>query len=243
MAQTYRDVVHNALRKLNIMDAEDVASAADAKYVLDTLNRIFDRWNGRGLAAYVTQFVTYTLTPSLNPHTFGTQYTAGFPIVTFTPSFSVAVRPEAMEVSLINGSSRVRLTPHDEHWWLTNSSRTMSGIPSEMFYNPSWPFGQLYLWPVPSGALQIEVASRQLFASGSLDTPFTLPPGFLDAVTLTLAEDIAEDFGTQAGPKLQELARSGRAQLEANHGKRYPIGSDYGLGPGAHWNYLTGRYK
>lgn len=228
---TYRDLVRNAALELNIVNAEDALEAADAVFIESKLNRIFDRWNARGLAAYTTLFTTYTLTPNLQPHTLGPSGT-----------YTVATRPERLlgATLVYSSSSRVPLRERDEQWWLRQSNRTMAGIPSDVFYRPAWPNGEIYLWPVPSGANQIEVATAQPFVTnGNLNTTFSLPPGFEDALTLTLAEEIAPAFAAQPSPILMGKAADARLILFSNHGKRYPLGSDFGGGRGW-WDYRTG---
>lgn len=235
MSKTYRTIVTNALKELNIIDAEDDPSAADAVYALGKLNRLIDRWNGRGVATYATKFDTYVLVPSLQPHTFGFS-SATYPLLT---------RPEQIHgITLVySGGARVPLRPRDETWWLHESSREMTGYPTDYFYSPTWPNGSLYLWPVPSGAYSIEIATDQLFAiDNSFDVLFAFPPIFEDAITLSLAEQLIVPFGVKLDPSqlgiLRESAAGARAQLFANHGKRYPLRSDYG-GRGAFFDYRT----
>lgn len=235
---TYRDVVTNALRELNIIDAEDSASAADASFVLGKLNRIFDRWNALGTPSYVDLFFLPTLTPSLQPHTIG-------PTGTFWTA-ALAVRPVSIvAASRFDGTVKVPITIRDEAWWVRQTSPSLTGsIVTDLFYNPTYPNGSLYFWPVPTAAIPIELVLRQAFLSGTLNTDFVFPPGFEDAVTLTLAEEIAEAFGGTPGPKLVQGALNARAQLFSSHGKRYPLRSDTGMGGrGGYWDYRTGTYR
>jgi hypothetical protein len=231
---TYRDLVKNALLELNQIDAEEEATAADAKFVLGKLNRIFDRWNGRGVAAYVEQTSQHTLTPAVQPHTIG-------------PSgmFEVPVRPEAiLWANRLNGTTRTPIAIRNEQWWWSYSTPSVSGTyVVDLYYRPSFPNGELYFSPVPSAAVTIELMTRQAFASGTLNTTFALPPGFEDAVTKTLAVEIAEAFGATPGPILREGARDGLAQLLSNHGKRYPMAVDGGLGGRGFWDYRSGTWR
>src|ERR1043165_802938 len=221
---TYRDIVTTALRELNIIDAEEAASAADAAFVLGKMNRILDRWNALGTPSYVDLIFLPTLTPSLQPHTLG-------PTGTFWTA-SLAVRPiSIVSASRFDGTVKVPITLRDEAWWTRQSLPAMTGsYVTDLYYQPTYPNGSLYFWPVPDTAIPIELVLRQAFASGTLATEFALPPGFQDAVTLTLAEEIAEAFGTQAGPKLVQSALNARALLFSSHGKRYSLTADSGFG-------------
>lgn len=229
---TYRDIVTNALRELNVIDAEDAASAADAVFVLGKLNRIFGRWNALGVAAYVDQFYLPTLTPALQPHTIGP-----------TGTFLLAVRPEVvLGANRFTGTVKTPIAIHDEFWWLRQSTPAVTGsFVTDLYYRPSFPNGELYFWPVPSVANAIELLLRVAFAAAQLSDTFLLPPGYEDALTLTLAEEIAEAFGATPGPKLMQSAANARMLLFSLHGKRYPLTSDRGLGGRrGWWDYRTG---
>lgn len=231
---TYRDLVTNAAKELNIVDASDVLDAADAVFILGKLNRILDRWNGLGIASYVVQFYTPTLTPSLQPHTIGP-----------TGVLLFAVRPDSIPgANRFDGTTKTPIRIHDEQWWLRQSTPAQTGtFVTDLYYRPSWPNGELFFWPVPSSANVIELMMRVPFAIGTLNTTFSLPPGFEDAVTLTLAEEIAEAFGATPGPQLMQGAASARAQLFSNHQKRYPLRSDRGLIQGGYYDFRTGTYR
>lgn len=232
---TYRDLVTNAAKELNIVDAEDALEAADAGFILNKLNRILDRWNGLGVASYVDQVTPYTLTIALNPHTIGPSGT-----------FTVAVRPESIEyANRLDGTTRYRINLRDEPWFLRNSVPAQGGLVTDLYYRPTWPNGELHFWPVPSTAMSVELTTRQTFASGTLNTAFSLPPGFEDALTLTLAEEISWPFGIKEVPPLMVAkAQSARNQLFSRHSKTYRLRTDSGMGAGgAYWDYRTGDWR
>lgn len=230
---TNRDVVTNALRELNIIDAEDAASAADASFVIGKMNRILDRWNGLGVAMYVEQFYTPTLTPALQPHTIGP-----------TGVLLLAVRPEViLGANRFDGTTKTPIRIRDEQWWLNQSTPAMTGtFVTDLYYRPSWPNGELYFWPVPSSAQTLQLMAKVPFTIGTLNTAFSLPPGYEDALTLTLAEEIAEAFGATPGPKLMQSALNARATLFSRHGKRYPLKSDM-MARGAYFDWRTGTIR
>lgn len=233
---TYRDLVLNAARELNLVDAEDALEAADATFILGKLNRLLDRWNGLGVASYVVQPTTYTLTPSLNPHTIGP-----------TGTFVVPVRPERIEgAARVSGTTRYPIGVRDEEWFDRLSVQSLTGsFVEELFYRPTWPNGELHFWPVPNAAGSVELTMRQLLASGTLNTTFSLPPGFEDAVTLTLAEDISWAFGVkEVSPLMVAKAQSARNALFSQHGKTHRLRPDSGMGVGGgYFDYRTGDWR
>lgn len=233
---TYRDLVTNAARELNIIDAEEALESADANFILNKLNRILDRWNGIGVASYVIQSTIYTLTPNLDPHTIGP-----------TGTFTVPVRPETIErVARMDGTTRYPMGLRSEDWWDRLSVPSLTGsFVTDLFYRPAWPNGELHFWPVPDIAGSVELMTKQTFASGTLNTVFSLPPGFEDAVTLTLAEEISWPFGVkEIPPMLPAKANAARVQLFSRHGKTYRMRPDSGMGVGGgYWDYRSGDWR
>lgn len=233
---TYLEILTDALRELGILDAEQTAQAADAAFVLRKLNRIFDNWNAEGAAAYALVLADHTLTAGLNPHTIGASGT-------FT-----ATRPEAIdEASIVVNSIVYRLNLRDAQWWARLSDPTLAGtIPTDLWYRESYPNGSLYLWPVPSAVATLRLLTRTPFASvASVDT-FSLPPGYQDALTLTLAEDIAGPYGVALPPLLPVRAGEARARIfRANSRPPRLCTTDVGMGSrrGDTWDYQTGLYR
>src|SRR5574343_1563542 len=86
MPTTALDIVTMALRDLGITNAVDPPSAEDAAFALSKLNVLLDNWNAERQAVYEDVFASYTLTPSLAPHTIGPSGT-----------FNVAQRPVSLE--------------------------------------------------------------------------------------------------------------------------------------------------
>lgn len=234
---TYLDLITDALRELNILDAEQEAQAADAAFLLRKLNRLFDSWNAKGAGAYALVNADYTLTPSLNPHTIGASGT-------FT-----ATRPDAIEqAALVSGGVVYPLVLRSFDWWNTLTTPTLEAtIPTDLAYRASYPNASLYLYPVPSSAVTLRLTTRTPLAAVTLATDVALPPGYQEALTLTLAEDCAENFGTAVSPRLALRAQVARATLFANHDRPRRLATvDAGM-PGSMtgwaYDYQTGPFR
>lgn len=230
---TYLELLTDALRELNILDAEQEAQAADADLALRTLNRMFDAWNADGHAAYVVQNADFTLTPSLNPHTIGPSGTLS------------AARPVAIEQAVIvSGSIVYPVTLRDLVWWNRLTDPTLTGeIPTDLNYRATATNGSIYLWPVPSAANTLRLALRTSFAEVTADTVFTLPAGYQDAVMLTLAERLARPFGAQVSADLKMDAAAARARAFQLNDRPVRISTvDAGMPShgGGRYDYRTG---
>jgi len=245
---TALSIVEDGFEGLNICRASEL-NAEDATFGLKLLNRLLDNWNADRQAVYAETFSTFTATASLQPHTIG--------LVANAPTWNVLTnRPVSVTAAnLITGAGtsayRTPIFIRDKDWWDSVSLRAMtSAIPTDLYYEPTWPNGSLYFWPVPSGALSIELRLRVLLAQMIAATTFTLPPGYQDAITLTLEEKLVVPYHVTDQAILITLkkdARDARAKVFANNIEVPRLqtadagmpGSDSGGG----WDFRIGGYR
>lgn len=183
-AATAQDVVTNAMVEIGVTAIGSTPAPEISEFVLGKLNRLLDRMNADQPFAYRDVFSTGTLTPSLAPHTIGP-----------TGTFVTTPRPVAIVgANLVIGSGttavRTPINIVDKEWWQHQRVRAItSSIPLDLYYDPAWPNGNMNFWPVPTTAYTVEWISRIAFGALALGDPFSVPPGYEDAITLTVAED------------------------------------------------------
>jgi hypothetical protein len=241
---TTRQVLTDALVELGVYSVAETPSAADISIVLSVLNRLLDNWNAERAAVYVETFASFTLVPSLQVHTIGP--------AAETPTWEVTQRPvsiDGADVAINNVSPTIYtpITVHtDPNWW---QSLAVPGItseyPTDLYYEPAWPLGRVYLWPVPTSAFDVRLQLRVVLGSLGLADEFSLPPGYRDAITLTVAERAARAFGKALDPSLRLDASKARAVIFRNNDLPVPIQTaDSGMprgGRGPYFNYRNGQ--
>jgi hypothetical protein len=208
------DHVTAALQELGVASAVDPLSAEDAAYGLAKLNRLINNWNAEREAVYATVFTTgLVFTPALSPHTIGP-----------TGTFVVTQRPVSIAgANVIVAGVKTPIRMVDSQWWLAQTvPGTTSPYPTDLYYEPTWPNGSLFFWPVPTAANGLELMIRTVLASFTLPVNVTLPPGYDDAIDLTLAEDLAGPFQVPVSPLLVSKAREARARIFANNRRPIP---------------------
>lgn len=213
---TVRQIVTDALVELGIYAPIDTPNAADTDLVLNKLNRLLDNWNAERCAVYNVGFAVYTLVPHLQPHTIGPS----------GATYTVAQRPVAIDganivLDNVNPAVRSPLNLRDDQWWLGNLVRDITTtLPTDLYYSPGWPNGAIYLWPVPTVAYGLELETRVLLSNVILTDNVSLPPGYRDALTLSVAEECITTYGRGADPGMPALAQKAaqaRARIFANN--------------------------
>jgi hypothetical protein len=96
--------------------------------------------------------------------------------------------------------------------------KTLQSFALVAFYDPAWPLGNLYVWPVPTQSFySIGITVReQLPASfGTLATPINLPFEYYSAMVSNLALRLRPKYGimTPPGDTLAMLARTSKASI------------------------------
>lgn len=244
MPITIRQLCVDAAQEIQAISPGEPLNASDAAILLALLRRLLNAWNANRLAVYATAFPQYTLVPNLSPTTIGPS----------GATWTATIRPVSLDganlvltpsVPNVNTLIRVR----DAQWWLGQSTPTLtSTYPTDVYYQPDWPNGKLFFWPVPTFAYDVQLMVRVLLdESVDLNDEFSLPPGYQNAITLTLAEMAVRSFGHPYDGTLAQDATRARAVIFDNNTTPITLTTrDYGMTPGqggsrADFNWLNGQ--
>lgn len=244
MAQI-KDVIYAAARQARVLTR--AGSGLNTNELADGLllvNQTVDQWAARRAYAYADSFQLYTLTPGHNPYLIGPGLSA--------PDFAASIRPVQLELEgaalvLTDSSPNVDLplNVRDADWWNNQRIKTLaSDIPTDVYYEPDWPNGSLFFWPVPNFAYGARLRLRSVLQQFALSTTtFTAPPAYIKALTMTVAEDMCEWWGLPVPGGLPLRAARARVAAQINNIKSPRIASaDYGTRgkPRADFNYYSG---
>lgn len=205
---TYADLVTEALAEIGSYAQGQVVSAEDMQFGISKLNRIIDSWNAKRRMIYSKDFITYTLIPNHQPHTIGP-----------TGDFAVTSRPiEILNASIVlpGNAPQVNspLVLRDADWWAANLVQGLtSGLPTDLYYNPAFGNGQLFLWPISTVAQGLQLETLFILTQVTAGTTISLPPGYRDALTYTLAVNLCPSFGKAVSPELVGLTRDALATI------------------------------
>lgn len=218
-------MVTQAFTEIRVARAGDPLSPEDMALGLYLFNRRLDSWNASDRAVYSEAFTDATLTPNLSPHTIGP-----------SGNFNVTVRPVRVLNAAINiGSSVfVPMNVRDAAWYAIQAVPAITeSVPTDVYYKPDWPLGKLYFYGVPSTAYSVRIWHETILASVAQGDDFAMPPGYQEALELTVAEDLADSLGQLVTPSLMRRAREARARIFGNNDREPRIATcDAGLAIG-----------
>lgn len=241
MPVTGNQLVSDAMLELGVIHPNEGLSADLATFGLGRLNLIVDTWNAERDKAIVEEFNQYTFTPSLSPHTIGPT----------GATFTVSQRPVRIDgASVVLNTSTpnvlVPITVWDYQWWNDQTVPDLeTDFPTDLYYEPAWPNGKLFFWPVPTVAYGVELVTAGVLSAFALNTSVSLPPGYQSAYLYTLAEDLCNALGKAMPVDLPKKASKARARIGANNVLTPRLQTQDSGMPTAptnrsEWNYLTG---
>lgn len=89
--------------------------------------------------------------------------------------------------------------------------KTIGTLPWEVFYDPQWPVGQLYFWPVPNSTIyEMHVGFKTVLPRfASLTQKIQFPPEYEVALNWCLARRFRASFQLPPDPEITQLGREG----------------------------------
>lgn len=168
------------------------------RHGLETGNRV--TVSGCGEGAYnITAVITVTGPTTFTYPIASTTGTAtGSPVVTAGDFYTD--RPIRITGAFTRASSvDSPLALITEAYW-TNivDKAATAAIPTKLLYRPNYPFGQVILYPVPTGTPELHIKSEKaITAFSSLTAVKVLPPGYQRMLELALAVDLSTEYGAR----------------------------------------------
>jgi hypothetical protein len=89
--------------------------------------------------------------------------------------------------------------------------------PKWLFYNPSFPNGTLYFWPVPTQTVEFHFWTDALLQSVSLNTVLQLPQGYYIYLQFALAELLCVEYGIPVPADIRRLAAKYEKMIKSNN--------------------------
>ena len=230
MAVTAQSLINKSLRLLGVLASGETTTADEAQDSLYSLNSIIDSFSANPQYYFCTQAEQFSLISGQNTYTLGfgevlaqeqlgliLQENGGRFIVEgddiVVPDW-ISVRP----IRIVGAFVRINnvdtpLALITEQYWTNISVKAASGTPTKLLYRPNIPYGQVLVYPTPNAEIAIFIkAERMIESYASLVTTQYLPPGYQRLLELSLAMELAPEYGSQVKP---EIIANLRADLDS----------------------------
>jgi|SRR5579863_66988 len=207
-------IIADALQKLGVYAPGEVISDADQSRGLQLLNDMIDQWLDDSIQLFSVSTVSAALANATQSYTIGN----GAVISTPRP-LRVAMGPAVATVT--SGASTTNVNSVSELEWNSifnaaglSGASGLSGVPNTMFYNPAFPWGTIWVAPIPNGAMTLNFPGLYGVTGFALpSTNYNLSQGEQLALTTNLAKESAPYYGMPASPELMAEAQQTKTLL------------------------------
>lgn len=228
LVYSVQDLCNDAAIEVGLIAVGETLDGDTGQWVFRKSNYLLDTWATSKKYVYASSFNDYVLPSNLPVAADGSaKATIGpGPGATY---FAVQRPVKILSASaIINNTTPPVLAPieiDDNQWW---AGVTLPGItsmyPTNLFYNPTFPNGELYLWPISNTNFGLRLETWVLLSQfGSITDPiggpgaaFTVPPGYRNAIMLSLAESL-QPGSDKSNPQLTRDAASARSAIFTNN--------------------------
>lgn len=229
---TALDLITAAFRLIGVTSQGNALGSEDAQNGLQALQMMLERWSAETPALSAISRLSTTLTANKADYTIG----SGADIDTDRPT-----RIEGAFVRDANGNDYqlYRLDPA-QYRSITAKSNT-SSRPEYFWYNPEYPNGKLFLWPVPdSGGETLFLDLLQPLQSfTSLTDAVNLPPEYQSAIKFHLAIELAPEYGIMPNKVVALQAKAAYDKVIAINAAHRHQSARMEFTPGGRYNIYT----
>jgi hypothetical protein len=208
MATTARDQINAALRLIGMLAEAESPSDATSQDALSAMNQMIDSWNTERLSVFSTQDQVFTWTSGQIHRTLG-------PTGDFVGNRPILIDDATYFKDPSNGISfGIKIINQQQYDGIAVKTVT-STYPQVMWVNMEYPNIDMYVYPVPTKALEWHFISvTELDQPADLSTVLAFPPGYLRAFKYNLACEIANEFGVEPPPQVLRIAMSSKRNLK-----------------------------
>jgi hypothetical protein len=207
---TARDLCVEALTVSGVVGDGQTASGMIINATFARMNRMLSQWQ-------IKRWLIYHLVE----HKFvgdGTKGGDGAPIIVGPGGDINMVRPDRIEKAfqrqtILSQPNQIdypleEMKSYED--WTNIALKTLKSFPSYFFYDPAFPLGKLYVWPVmsPAGLYEAHIITKEVLGRfASLASAVLLPPEYEGAITWNLARITRAAFRKPMDAEINALAR------------------------------------
>lgn len=240
-AMTCRDLLTTALRRIGVVAQGITPQAETLAQALVAFNSFVDALAANRLMLYGEQRTTWVIVPGQQDYLVG----PGQDIDRQRPVFLEQlgnVSPLRF-IDTNNDNNELPLTLLTDQQWRAISLKGMPcSLPSNAYYNPTYPYGTVSLWQVPTSSSLLGVMyAPTAMNEFAYDDLITLPPGYRRFLITNLAIELCAEFEREPPRTLPELAQQAKADVERSNIRLMDMSTDpmWSAGGGGVYNIYS----
>jgi hypothetical protein len=201
------------------------------------MQQMIDSWSTERLAVYTTQEQVFTWPASQLSQTLG-------PTGDFIGNRPILLDDSTFFVDASSGISYgIKIINQQQYDGIAVKTVT-STYPQIIWINMTYPDIEMYVYPVPTRALEWHFISvEELTRASTLSTVLAFPPGYLRAFKYNLACELAPEFGVEPSPTVSRIAMTSKRNLKRINSPGDIMSLPYSIvGTRQRFNVFAGNY-
>jgi hypothetical protein len=216
-SMTGNGLIKTAMKELGALAIGQTPSASEQDEGLSVLNAMVDTWNTERLTVHQIAIADYALQNDVQAYTIGSGGD-------FSATRPTKIEDAAILVGDAGGTPsqdkvRIAIDIVDSRQWVRiRQQRAKSTFPEAVYPDYASPLCKLRFWPIPNFTgtpPRVELQTWNVIAAFDATTTVTLPEGFVRAIELNLAIQLASQYGRPLTEDLRRNAIEAKAALQA----------------------------
>lgn len=204
---TALDLIESAALKLGAIGTGESLTASEGDDCLNVLNSMLDNWAAKRLMVYQIVQNSYSWASGNASRTIGSggNFNGTRPVRIEDGTFFRDSGNNDYPVTILRDRASYDSLP---------GKSDQSEIPSHLYYDPAYPLGTIYAYPVPSATITLKLNHWQTLQSfAALTTDLSLPPGYRWAIENNLAIYLEPIFSVPVPASVVREAATAKADL------------------------------
>ena len=205
MSETAETLIKAAMRAIGALASGETPTTDEYADALESMKFMFRHWSSKNIRLYYTKQDTLTITGA-------SSYTIG------SGGDCDTVRPVSIRGGYYGDAGGVSypIMMIDEAKYRAINYKSLTGPSYYAWYNPEFPLGKLYPWPLASGTLYLD-SLKPLSDPAAITSDVEFPPEYDEAIKWNLALRLCPEFGKEPTIMMNSFALSALADIESRN--------------------------
>jgi hypothetical protein len=237
MTQTVLGIINRSLRLLGVAHAGEASDPNEVADAFSVLNMMIGQWNNKRLLLFGFTNELFDVTAGDGVYTIGPG--GDFDTNRPTKIDRAFMRYNADSPSLCY-DYKLEIVPNDKYQEIF-VKKFATTYPIYLFYNNTFPLGEITLYPYPVQASQLGLSTwAQISKFTNYAQDIDLPDGYESALAYNLTMELAPEYGKELDPIIANKAAETMADLMSTNQQLAYLKADGMVTPHRSYNIYTG---
>lgn len=205
MSETAQTLIREALRSIGAIASGEVPTADEENDALAAMKSMLRHWSNRQIRVYSITQDTLALTGAAS-------YTIG------SGGNCNTTWPSAIAGGFVRiGGVDYNLKAIGPQRYREISLKSLGSIPTYIWYNPVYPLGVIYIYPLTSSGTAYLDSLKALSEPAAVTSDVAFPPAYDEAIKWNLALRLCPEYGKEPSALIVGLAKSALDDIETKN--------------------------